>query len=52
MEKALSEVRAIMDELHSLRDINAADLDALGKNICKNIKKILKIKQFLIVFFF
>lgn len=31
VEKALSEVKAIMDELNSLRDINLDDLDALGK---------------------
>lgn len=29
--KALGEVKAIMDELNSLRDINLDDLDALGK---------------------
>lgn len=31
VEKALGEVKAIMDELKSLRDINLDDLDALGK---------------------
>lgn len=34
VEKALSEVKAIVDELHSLRDINLDDLDALGKYCC------------------
>lgn len=32
MEKALNEVKAIMDELNSLRDINLGDLDALGEH--------------------
>lgn len=27
----MTEVKAIMDELHSLRDINVSDLDELGK---------------------
>lgn len=31
VEKALNEVKAIMDELSSLRDINLDELDALGK---------------------
>lgn len=31
VEKAISEVKAIMDELNSLRDINLDELDVLGK---------------------
>lgn len=31
VEKAINEVKAIMDELNSLRDINSNDLDALGE---------------------
>lgn len=30
----MNEVKAIMDELHSLRDINVSDLDELGKAKC------------------
>lgn len=31
VEKAIGEVNAIMDELSALRDINAEDLDTLGR---------------------
>lgn len=30
VDKAMSEVKAIIDELNSLRDINVSDLDRLG----------------------
>lgn len=49
VEKALSEVKAIMDELNSLRDINLEDLDALGKYITLTIEQT-KMNRILIKF--
>lgn len=37
MEKALNEVKAIMDELSNLRDINLDTLDELGKRMMQFI---------------
>lgn len=48
VDKAIKEVKAITDELASLRDINVHDLDALGNNLQPKVL----LWKLLIVFFF
>lgn len=55
MEKAIKEVKAIVDELNSLRDIDVKSLDALGKGIFLSVCKLLTVvtaKQIKTHFFF